>query len=174
MRQEMLGTILLVGASLIVGASILLDSSFAKVLNGTGGLAWFVAAAMLSIAAFRSSRSPRQWFAAVFLAMIVAFVVRPSDLLLAILGFGFAGLAIVWLAPLHNVLWAKLIVGMYLPFHVGAAIGKSVVRSLAGIETSMRTDPPPTAALVPLVMVVAAMVGGVLARHLATIQQSQR
>jgi hypothetical protein len=167
MRPERIGTFLLVGATIVVGLSIVLDGLIARVLNGAGGLAWFAAAALLSLAAFRTSASPRLWIAAGFLTALVAFVVRPSDLALATAGFGIAGLVIVSLAPDHDLLWAKLVAGMYLPLHVGTAIAKAVARSVAGVESAVRTDPPPTAALVPFVMVMAAVGGGLVARHLA-------
>ncbi len=167
MRYEKLGSMLLIGATFIVGASIVLDGEIARTLNGIGGIAWFAAAGVLAVAASGSSRSPLVWAAAVLLTTLVAFIIRPSDLLLAIVGFGLAGAAIVWLAPSHELLWATLIVGLYLPFHIAAAIVRMIGRSLAGIEATIRTDPPPTAPLVPLVMVIAATGGGLVAQYLA-------
>ncbi len=166
MRYEKPGTMLLLVATLVVGASIVLDGQAAQALNGIGGIAWFAAAGLLAVAAIGSSRSPQVWAAAVMLTTLVAFVIKPSDLILAIVGFGVAGAAIAWLAPSHELLWSNLIVGLYLPFHIGAAIVRMIGRSLAGIEATIRTDPPPTAPLVPLVMVIAATGGGLVVQHL--------
>ncbi len=167
MRFDKIGTMLLLVATLVVGVSIMLNDGAARVLNGLGGVAWFAAAAVLGIASTRSSRSPQQWAAAVLLTTLVAFVIKPSDLVLAIVGFGLAGAVMVWLSPSHDLLWATFIVALYLPFHIGAAVVRMIGRSLAGIEATIRTDPPPTAPLVPLVMVIAAIGGGLIGQRLA-------
>jgi carbon starvation protein CstA len=99
----------------------------------------------------------------VCLTVVVAFIVRPSDLLLAAVGFGGAGLIVASLAQNHELLWVKLIPALYLPFHIGTALLGALVRSMTGTEASIRSEPPPTTAIVPLTMVVAALVGGYVA-----------
>ncbi|MGN6032719.1 MAG: hypothetical protein ACTHQE_13780, partial [Thermomicrobiales bacterium] len=69
-------------------------------------------------------------------------------------------------AKADPILWAKLIPGLYLPMHIGTAVLKAVGRSALGMEASIRSEPPPTAAVVPFVMVVAAVAGGFLASAL--------
>ena len=166
MHYERLGTTLLLSATLIVGASIVADGGLGRALNGIGGIAWFAAAVFLAVAAAGSTRSPQLWAATVLLTTAVAFVIKPSDLVFAVMGFGVAGAVIVWLAPSHRLLWATLVVALYLPFHIGAAIARMVGRSIVGAEAALRTDPPPTAALVPLVMLTAALGGGLVAQRL--------
>jgi hypothetical protein len=92
--------------------------------------------------------------------------VKPTDFVPALVGFGLAGMAVSFAAPRYAVLWAKLIVGLYLPFHIGTAVAKAMYRNVTGTEASIRTDPPPTAALVPLVMLAAAIGGAMLVQAL--------
>jgi hypothetical protein len=154
------GTASLFGATGIVGAAIAIDGQVGKILNGTGGLVWFGAAGLLGMAAAKSSESRRQWIAAVGLTAVVAFVAKPTDLVNATLGLGIAGAAIASLARERQVLWATLIPALYLPAHIGTAILKAIGRNILGMESSIRSEPPPTATVVPFVMVAAAIAGG--------------
>jgi hypothetical protein len=63
------------------------------------------------------------------------------------------------------LLWAKLVPAFYLPMHIGTAVLKAVGRSILGMESSIRSEPPPTAAIVPAVMVAAALAGGWIAQR---------
>lgn len=170
MKLEVFGTIALAAATVIVGASILAGGEAGRVLNGVSGLTWFGAAGLLGVAAFRLRHGWRVWAVAVAMTGVVAFVVKPSDLMLAIVGFGLAGAAMTVVAAPHGVLWAKFVVALYLPFHIGAAVGRAVYRSLSGSEAVIRSDPPPTAAMVPIAMLLAGlggalMIGWVRDRH---------
>ncbi|HWK79321.1 MAG TPA: hypothetical protein VNP95_01070 [Thermomicrobiales bacterium] len=165
-RYEQLGTATLVTATGIVAASILADGQLAKALNGVGGLTWFASSALLVMAGRQSPKHRWQWAATIGLTAAVAFVIKPTDLTLATVGFGATGLAIGMAAKADPILWAKLIPGLYLPMHIGTAILKAVGRSALGMEASIRSEPPPTAAVVPFVMVVAAVAGGFLASAL--------
>lgn len=159
------GTVLLVAATIVVGISILANGMPSRLLNGLAGILWFAAAAMLVIAAVRISRNGSLWVGIVALTAVVAFVVRPSDMLLAAVGFLACGAIAQLLARDGRLIWSVLIPALYLPLHIGTAVIKAVVRSIEGQESSIRTDPPPTAALVPLLMVVAAVVGGLLVQR---------
>jgi hypothetical protein len=159
MTLERIGTIALVSATVLVGVSILLDGTLSRLFNGVAGLTWFAAAGLLGLAAWRSSRSWTLWLSVLGLTSLVAFVVTPSAMVPAMIGFGIAGSVIAMLAPNRPVLWAKLVVGLYLPFHIGTAIAKAIYRSATGGEVALRTDPPPTAAMVPLVMLASAVAG---------------
>lgn len=165
-RYEQVGTAALVTATGIVAASILADGQLAKTLNGIGGLTWFASSALLVLAGRESEKHRWQWAATIGLTAAVAFVIKPTDLTLATVGFGATGLAIGVAAKADPVLWAKLIPGLYLPMHIGTAVLKAVGRSALGMEASIRSEPPPTAAVVPFVMVVAAVAGGILAAAL--------
>lgn len=160
------GTVLLVAATIVVGISILANGMPSRLLNGLAGILWFAAAAMLVIAAVSISRSGSLWLGILVLTAVVAFVVRPSDMLLAAVGFLACGAIAQLLARDGRLIWSVLIPALYLPLHIGTAVIKAVVRSIEGQESSIRTDPPPTAALVPLLMVVAAVVGGLLVQRI--------
>ncbi|HEV2067311.1 MAG TPA: hypothetical protein VGR08_10790 [Thermomicrobiales bacterium] len=160
MASERNGTAMLVFATALVGLSIVAGGDVGRVLNGTSGIVWFGAAGLLIHAAHRTSSQRGLWWTVVGVTAVVAFVIRPSDMALAAIGFGGAGLVVGTLARNNELLWVKLVPALYLPFHIGTAVLRSFIRSLTGGEASIRSDPPPTAALVPLLMVVAALLGG--------------
>jgi hypothetical protein len=159
-RLERIGTGALAAATVIAGTSIVLGDAPGRFLNGVGGLTWFASAAMLAVEGRRRGAPGTQWAAVGALTAAVAFVIRPSDLTLASVGFGAAGLLSGLIARNDVMLWAKMIPALYLPMHIGTAILKAAGRSLLGMEASIRTEPPPTAAIVPAVMLVAAVAGG--------------
>lgn len=165
-RLERTGTVVLLAATILVAISILLDGTPARLFNGLAGVTWFSATALLAIAGWRASRRQSLWLALIALTAVVAFVVKPTDMLLAVVGFAPAGFVIGMLARDGRVLWGTLVAGLYLPFHIGTAVLKAVGRSLTGGEASIRSEPPPTAAVVPLVMLLAAMAGAALASYI--------
>ena len=162
MSRERIGTGLLVAAIVLVALSIVLDGTVSRMLNGLAGVTWFASAVFLVLAARRQGGSVRTWLVAVGLTVLVAFVVTPSDFLPAAIGFGAAGIASALVAGRDETLWARVIVGLYLPLHVGTAMVRAAWRAASGGEASIRTDPPPTAALVPAAMLLAAIAGALL------------
>lgn len=163
---ERKATVTLAVATVIVGASIVADGTLARALNGVAGLTWFAASAMFIMEGRKRGGSALQWSGLAALTAGVAFVIKPSDLALAVAGFAPAGLIAGALLRRDPVFWAKLVPALYLPMHIGTAVLKAAGRSALGIEASIRTEPPPTAAIVPAVMLGAAMVGGWLASRL--------
>jgi len=163
MNYERIGTGTLVAATVIVGGAIALGNEPGRILNGVGGLTWFASSGLLVLAARKSETYRWQWVATTALTAAVAFVIKPTDLTLAVIGFGGAGLAIGMAAKADPLLWAKLIPALYLPAHIGTAVLKAAGRSMFGMESSIRSAPPPTAAIVPFVMVAAAIAGGLIA-----------
>ncbi|MEJ7839655.1 MAG: hypothetical protein WKF81_12635 [Thermomicrobiales bacterium] len=159
-QLQQYGTTALIASTIVVGASIAIDGQIGRLLNGTGGLIWFGAAGVLAIAAKRSDEPVSRWVIALGLTATVAFVAKPTDLLNATLGLGIAGGLIAAAVRDRPVLWASLIPALYLPAHIGTAVLKAVGRNLLGLESSIRSEPPPTAAVVPFVMVAAAVGGG--------------
>jgi hypothetical protein len=91
---------------------------------------------------------------------------------LATIGSGGAGLVAGLVARRDPIFWAKLIPALYLPLHIGTAVLKAVGRSALGIESSIRTEPPPTAAIVPAAMLVLATAGGWFASKLRQRRRS--
>jgi hypothetical protein len=165
-RLERTGTVVLLVATILVAISILLDGAPAKAFNGVAGITWFSATALLVVAGWKVSRKQSLWLTLIVLTAGVAFVVKPTDMVLALLGFSPAGFLVGVLARDGRILWGTLVAGLYLPFHIGTAVLKAVGRSLTGGEASIRSEPPPTAALVPLVMLLAAMAGAAVASYL--------
>lgn len=166
-KQERIATGTLAVATVIVGASIVADGQLAKILNGIAGVTWFASSAMFILEGRRRGSSPLQWAGITALTVVVAFIVKPSDIWLASAGFIPAGFIAARIAGRNPMLWAKMIPALYLPLHIGTAVLKSVGRNALGLESSIRTEPPPTAAVVPAVMLGAALVGGFIARKLA-------
>lgn len=166
-RQERIATTTLAVATVIVGASIITEGQLSKALNGIAGLTWFASSAMFILEGRRRGSSLLQWAGITALTMVVAFVVKPSDIVLASAGFIPAGFIAARIAGRNPMLWAKMIPALYLPLHIGTAVAKAAARSAMGLESSIRTEPPPTAAVVPAVMLGASLVGGFLARKFA-------
>ena len=146
------GTTALVGSTVVVGAAIAIDGQVGRILNGTGGLIWFGAAGLLAWAASKTGEGSTRWIAAIGLTAAVAFVAKPTDLVNATLGLGIAGAVIASLVRERQILWATLIPALYLPAHIGTAILKAIGRNIFGMESSIRSEPPPTATVVPFVM----------------------
>jgi hypothetical protein len=157
------GSALLLVAAAMVGIAIVLEGTAGRLINGAGGVLWFASAAILLIVAIRTRPPASLWLALVGLTMLVAFVVTPSALLPTLLGFVPAGFLIAWLAPRDRLLWAVMIPAWYLPAHIGTAVTRAAIRSAMGSDAPLRTDPPPTASFVPLLMVICAVAGGYLA-----------
>lgn len=159
-RLERRATGTLAVATVIVGASIVADGTVARTLNGVAGLTWFASSAMFIVEGRRRGATTLQWAGVLALTAGVAFVIRPSDLMLAMAGFVSAGVLAATIAKRDPMLWAKLIPALYLPMHIGTAVLKAAGRGALGLEFSIRTEPPPTAAIVPAVMLGAAVAGG--------------
>jgi hypothetical protein len=157
-----LAEVLLLGAALLIGVAIISEPPLDRVLNGIGGVVWFVSGLLL---AWRLRREP--WAAlltlvAATMAIVLAAIVRPDSLIGAVIGFGVGGAVVGFLATRHPVSWAMLVPAIYLPAHVLIAI----TRSVAAGSVSVRSEPPPTAAIVPLAMVLAAAGAGLLVNRL--------
>jgi len=174
MRLEIAGTIALAAATVIAAASILAGGDAGRVLNGVAGLTWFAAAGLLGMATFGVTRHWRPWLIAVAMTIVVAFFVKPSDLQPAIVGFGLAGFVMALVAGRHGTLWAKFVVALYLPLHIGSALAKATYLSLSGSEAAIRSDPPPTAAIIPIVMLLAAVGGALVFGTLRDRRESHR
>lgn len=163
-RLERIATGTLAVATVIVGASIATEGQLSQALNGISGVAWFASSAMFIIEGRRRGATSLQWAGVIGLTALVAFVVKPSDIVLATVGFVPAAFVAATIVKRDPMLWAKMIPALYLPLHIGTAVLKAAGRNALGMESSIRTDPPPTAAVVPAVMLAAALVGGFIAR----------
>lgn len=150
------GQLLIVLGAVLVGIAIMNDTAPGRGLNAAGAVAWVAAAGVLGWSLRMEPRAGRLMVYATAAALVLAVLVRPSDLTGAVIGFGAAGAAVALLASRQPVGWAMLIPAIYLPAHLAVAI----TRSIAGGMATLRTEPPPTAAVVPLAMVLAAALAG--------------
>lgn len=151
--------VLLVIAGVAVAASILAAPPMANALNGLGGLLW-IGAAVWMVATLRGEK---RWLPILCIALagalVMAVVVRPGTYPEAILGFLVAGGAVAAGARGGDGRWALLAPALYFPLHIAIAIGRVVA---SGGARGVRTAPPPTEAFVPLSMILAAAVAGVI------------
>lgn len=174
------GAELLLVAGVVVGAAIALDGPVSRGLNGIAGILWIVAAVTLLVEAKLRDEFRRLVGLSIVVCLVLVLAVRPSDLLWATLGFTVGGAIIALSVKTRPERAALLLPALWLPMHLFVAVVKAVVRAIGDEPARVRTDPPPTAALVPLAMIVAAYVGGWVVRWLqaeraerikATLQQ---
>ena len=159
---EQTGTLLLVAAGLVVAVAIAASGPIARGTNGIAGILWIVSAVML-VSAQRDD--PHFWSRFAIVAAIglgLVLFIKPSNLMWAIVGFGVAGALIALLFGEQGIGWAKVLPALWLPEHLGTAIGRAIYRAFRDIPTTVRTDPPPTAAFVPLAMILAAWGGALI------------
>lgn len=151
--------VLLLLAGIVVALAIIAGGSTARVLNGAGGLVWLAAAGWMLVALRRQPNRIAIGLSALACAVVMAVLVRPGTYPEAILGFLVAGGAVALVANERTGIWAMLAPALYFPLHIVVAIGRV---ALSGGGREVRTDPPPTEAFVPLAMIVAAALAGVL------------
>ena len=151
----------LVLAGLVVALAIVAGGSAARALNGIGAVLWVGSGVVLALFLPRPERLSLAWIAALVSGGLLGAVIRPSTFELAIAGFAIAGAAVVLLGGDRSGGWALMAPAIYLPVHLTIGIGRAIMRG-----SEMRVAPPPTAALLPLSMVLAALVAGGVAAYL--------
>lgn len=147
----------LVLAAVIVGFAIMAGGSAARMLNGVGAIVWIVSGIALGFFIPTAERQLPGWIAAAAGGLLLGGLVRPGTVAEAVVAFAIAGAAAVVVAGDKTGAWAFLVPAIYLPVHLIIGIGRAMVR-----ESGVRTDPPPTAAILPLVMILAAGVAGAI------------
>ena len=151
----------LVLSATIVGLAIVVGGAASRVLNPIGALLWVSSGVFLAVSLPSVQRQMLGWAAAIAGGFILGALVRPSSLFEAIVWFALAGAVVVFAAKDRVGAWALLVPAIYLPVHLLIGIGRAILRN-----GGVRTDPPPTAAIVPLAMLLAALVAGALAATL--------
>jgi hypothetical protein len=151
---------MLVAAGALVGVAIALEGAVGRAINGVAGLLWVFAAALLFRAIWRCEGWGRLLATILAIDLVLVLAVRPSDLLWAAIGFTVGGALVALVATRERERAALLLAALWLPLHLLVAIVKTVDRAIRDLPATVRTDPPPTAALVPLTMIVAAFAGG--------------
>lgn len=165
------GLPLLLLAATLVGIAIAGDGTMARTINGLGGLSWLAAAALLGWSVRADPRRFRNGAVTLGATIVLAVAVRPTDLVAAVVGFSVAGALVAVVARERPQPWVLLVPALWLPVHVLTRVGARVLRDGAA---AVRTDPPPTAALVPLAMVVAAAIGGLIVERWVRASDSSR
>jgi hypothetical protein len=149
----------LIAASLVVAVAILVDGSAARGINGIGGLLWIGSAVVLGRSLAHEHKYGVTFGVVAVECLALVLFVKPSNLAWAIIGFALGGAATALLASSRSYDWALLLPALWLPVHLLVAISRSLVRALTGGEAAVRSEPPPTAALVPFAMVISAIAG---------------
>jgi hypothetical protein len=151
----------LVLSATIVGLAIVVGGAASRVMNPIGALLWVTSGVFLAVSLPSVQRQVLGWAAAIAGGFILGALVRPGSLFEAIVWFAIAGAVVVVAAKDRVGAWALLVPAIYLPVHLLIGIGRAILRN-----GGVRTDPPPTAAIVPLAMLLAALVAGALAATL--------
>jgi hypothetical protein len=148
----------LILAATIVGVAIIVGGGMSRILNPIGALLWLASGVLLALSLPRVERPVLGYVAAIASGVILGALVRPGSLIEAVVGFAIAGAVVVLVAGDRSGAWALLAPAIYLPVHLLIGIGRAIAHG-----GGVRTDPPPTAAIVPLAMLLAAAVAGALA-----------
>jgi polyferredoxin len=151
----------LVLAGLVVALAIVVGGTAARALNGVGALLWVASGVLLAISLPRPDRLSLGWGAAIVTGGLLGAVIRPGTFAVAIASFAIAGAVVVLLGGDRTGGWALMAPAIYLPVHLAIGIGRALMRG-----SEMRVAPPPTAALLPLSMVIAALLAGAVAAYL--------
>jgi hypothetical protein len=151
----------LVLAATIVGLAIVAGGTAARLLNPIGAVLWLASGALLAVSLPSVQRRALGWAVAIAGGFILGALVRPSGLIEVALWFALAGAVVVFAAADRTGAWALLVPAIYLPVHLLIGIGRAILR-----HGGVRTDPPPTAAIAPLAMLLAAAAAGALAATL--------
>ncbi|MBW3632163.1 MAG: hypothetical protein KY456_03945 [Chloroflexi bacterium] len=147
----------LILAATIVGVAIVVGGATARILNPIGALLWLASGVLLALSLPTVERRALGFGVAIASGVILGALVRPGSLVEAVVGFAIAGAVVVLAAGDRSGGWALLAPAIYLPVHLLIGVGRAIVRG-----GGVRTDPPPTAAIVPLAMLLAAAVAGAL------------
>jgi hypothetical protein len=152
----------LILAGLLVAVAIVADGAVAKTFNGLGGIVWIGSAVRLLLHLRREERFLPHLLMTILIGLILVLLAKPDDFVAAAIGFGCGGAVIALVTGGRAVRWALLLAAMWLPLHLTVAVIRVVERAVRDLPASIRRDPPPTAAFVPLSMILAAWLGAVI------------
>jgi hypothetical protein len=161
--------LVMIVAGLFVGAAIASSGpTMRSALNGIGGVLWLAGAAWIVWSLRDSPRRLPAGVATATIVVILVWFIKPVDLAWSVVGFAIAGAMVATIGRDRPFAWALAVPATWLPVH----LLMGAVRGFVFQHGQIRTVPPPTAAIVPLSMVLAAGVAGfvvawVLARRSA-------
>ena len=144
-------------AAAIVGVAIVVGGSAARAINPIGAVLWVGSGVLLAVSLPEVCNRAGGWGAAIASGLVLGAIVRPAEIGAAAFAFSLAGMFVVFVAGDPSGGWSLLAPAIYLPVHLIIGIGRAMVT-----DAGVRTDPPPTAALVPLAMLLGAVVGGMV------------
>ena len=154
-----IGGIGLVVAGLVVALAIVTSGAVSRGINGVGAVIWMLSLAALLVGVRQEARWRTMLGLAAIVTLVLSFGVEPTNIATAVPGFAIGGAAIAFVSR-RPVVWALMVPALWLPVHLLTAVVPAIVRSMNGGDASVRTDPPPTAAVVPLLMIVSAGAAG--------------
>lgn len=143
-------------AAAVVGVAIAMDGDSRRIVNGIGGLLWLIAGFLIVTRAVAAGVTVKMAALVVLVILVLTYLIRPVDPLWAAIGFGWGGCVVGFAGREFGSKLGAVLAALWLPTHLLIAIGKALARNLRDEPAPLRTDPPPTAALVPLIMVGAA------------------
>ena len=165
-RQAKIDRVLLLAvAAVIVGIAISIDGDIRRIVNGVGGIIWIVSAVRITARAIAVGVERMQFLLVLTTILALSILIRPTDIGWAAIGFGLGGVLVGGVGHERGSIKGALLAAWWLPAHLMIAVSRSILRELRDQPASLRGDPPPTAVLVPLVMVLAAWTLAALAAN---------
>lgn len=144
-------------AAAVVGVAIVVGGSAARAVNPIGAVLWVASGVVLALTLPEPRNQAAGWAATIASGFVLGAIVRPAEIGAAAFAFSLAGMFVVFAAGDRSGGWGLLAPAIYLPVHLVIGIGRAMLT-----DSGVRTDPPPTAALVPLSMLLGAVVGGMV------------
>jgi hypothetical protein len=153
----------LVVAAVVVGIAIGMDEDARRFVNGIGGLLWMAGAFLIITRSIAAGVTWRQIGLVLAVILVLSYLIRPTDPIWAAIGFGWGGVVVGYAGGAYGSRLGAMLGALWLPAHLFMAVVRVGVRELRDQPASLRSDPPPTAVVVPLVMVLAAWLFAALA-----------
>jgi hypothetical protein len=153
----------LVVAAIVVGIAIGMDGDGRRFVNGIGGILWLIGAFLIFTRSLASGVSWRQIGLVIAVILVLSWLIRPTDPVWAVIGFGWGGVVVGFSGRDLGSKLGAMLGALWLPAHLLIAVVRAGIREVRDQPAALRTDPPPTAILVPLVMVLAAWIFAALA-----------
>jgi hypothetical protein len=150
------GIIVPVAAAAIVGVAIAIGGDARRAINGIGGMLWLIGTVIVVTRAVAAGINRNQVILIGIVIALLTWLVRPVDPAWAAIGFGWGGVVVGYFGGRIGSKAGAMLAALWLPTHLLMAVGRAAFEALRDESTVVRTDPPPTAALVPLIMVGAA------------------
>jgi hypothetical protein len=165
---------ILVAAAVVVGIAIGMNEDSRRVVNGVGGLLWMVGGFLIITRSIAAGVTWRQIGLVLAVILVLSYLVRPTDPVWAIIGFGWGGVVVGYAGGAFGSRLGAMLGALWLPAHLLMAVVRAGIRELRDQPAALRSDPPPTAVVVPLVMVLAAWLFAALAAEWRTGREDGR